>query len=210
MGQKVNPISFRMGISTSCSSVWYASNSKRYSNNLKSDFFIRSYLKKKLRHAYLNDIVIKRRSELVSVIVHSSRPGVIIGKKGSDIEKLRKKLVSFVGGAVDIDIVEVKKPEIAASLISDSISQQLEGRMSFRRVMKKAMQSAMRYGAKGIKVSCSGRLGGADIARAEWYKDGKVPLHKLKADIDYAFSEAFTIYGVIGVKVWVYKGDYII
>lgn len=210
MGQKVNPISFRLGISSTCSSIWYASNSKRYSGNLKSDFFIRSYLKKTLKHAYLDHVVIKRRSELVSVVIHSSRPGVIIGKKGSDIEKLRKKLVSFVGGAVDIDIVEIKKPESSASLISDSISQQLEGRMSFRRVMKKAMQSAMRYGAKGIKVSCAGRLGGADIARTEWYKDGKIPLHKLRANIDYAFSQAFTIYGVIGVKVWVYKGDYVI
>ncbi len=210
MGQKVNPISFRLGVTSSCSSIWYASNASRYIENLKSDVLIRSYVMRKFKYAYVSQVIIKRRSELVSIVIYSARPGVIIGKKGSDIDRLRKKLADFIGGAVDIDIVEVRKPEISAPLIADTICQQLENRMSFRRVMKKAMQSSMRYGAKGVKIACSGRLSGADIARTEWYKDGQVPLHKIKADIEYSFREAFTIYGVIGVKVWIYRGDLVV
>jgi len=206
MGQKINPTGFRLSISRNWNSRWYASN-KDFAGMLAEDIKVREYLKAKLKSAAVSRVVIERPAKNARITIYSARPGVVIGKKGEDIESLKKELSRQLGVPVAVNIEEVRKPEIDAKLIADSITQQLEKRIMFRRAMKRAMQSAMRLGAQGIKIMSSGRLNGAEIARREWYREGRVPLHTLKADIDYATSEAETTYGIIGVKVWVYKGD---
>lgn len=205
MGQKVNPIGLRLGINRTWDSRWYADNA--YGDQLHEDLRLREYVMKELSAAGISKVVIERPSKKIRVTIHSARPGVIIGKKGADIEKLRLKLCQMSGTEVSLNILEVRKPEIDGQLIADNIAAQLERRVAFRRAMKRAVQSAMRLGAKGIRINCSGRLGGAEIARTEWYREGRVPLHTLRADIDYATSTAHTTYGACGVKVWVYKGD---
>jgi small subunit ribosomal protein S3 len=206
MGQKINPNGFRLSVSRNWTSRWYA-NSNDFANMLKEDVEVRNYLKKKLKNASVSKVLIERPAKNARITIFSSRPGVVIGKKGEDIEVLRKELQKRMGVPAHVNIEEIRKPEVDAQLIADSITQQLEKRIMFRRAMKRAMQSAMRLGAQGIKIMSSGRLNGAEIARREWYREGRVPLHTLKADIDYATSEAETTYGIIGVKVWVYKGD---
>jgi len=206
MGQKIHPIGFRLGVARNWTSKWFA-NSKHYAPTLAEDIKVREYLKKKLSHASVAKISIERPAKNARITIHSARPGVVIGKKGEDIETLRGDLRRMMGGDVGLNIEEIRKPEIDAQLIADSIAQQLEKRIMFRRAMKRAMQNAMRLGAQGIKIMSSGRLNGIEIARCEWYREGRVPLHTLKADIDYGFSEAKTTYGVIGCKVWVYRGD---
>ena len=206
MGQKINPNGFRLSVSRNWTSRWYA-NSNDFANMLKEDVEVRNYLKKKLKNASVSKVLIERPAKNARITIFSSRPGVVIGKKGEDIEVLRKELQKRMGVPVHVNIEEIRKPEVDAQLIADSITQQLEKRIMFRRAMKRAMQSAMSLGAQGIKIMSSGRLNGAEIARREWYREGRVPLHTLKADIDYATSEAETTYGIIGVKVWVYKGD---
>ena len=206
MGQKINPTGFRLSVSRNWTSRWYANNND-FANMLKEDVEVRNYLKKKLKNASVSKVLIERPAKNARITIFSSRPGVVIGKKGEDIEVLRKELQKRMGVPVHVNIEEIRKPEVDAQLIADSITQQLEKRIMFRRAMKRAMQSAMRLGAQGIKIMSSGRLNGAEIARREWYREGRVPLHTLKADIDYATSEAETTYGIIGVKVWVYKGD---
>lgn len=206
MGQKIHPTGFRLSVSRNWTSRWYA-NSTDFAKMLQEDVEVRSYLKKKLKNASVSKVVIERPAKNAKITIYSSRPGVVIGKKGEDIEVLRKELQKRMGVPVHVNIEEIRKPEVDAQLIADSITQQLEKRIMFRRAMKRAMQSAMRLGAQGIKIMSSGRLNGAEIARREWYREGRVPLHTLKADIDYATSEAETTYGIIGVKVWVYKGD---
>lgn len=206
MGQKIHPTGFRLSINKGWTSKWYAS-SKNYSATLIEDIKVRDFLKKKLAHASLSRIVIERPAKNARITLFSSRPGVVIGKKGEDIESLRRQLNSMMSVPVTLNIEEVRKPETDAQLISDSIANQLEKRIMFRRAMKRAMQNAMRFGAQGIKIMSAGRLNGIEIARTEWYREGRVPLHTLKADIDYGFSEAKTTYGIIGIKVWVYKGD---
>ena len=206
MGQKVHPIGIRLGITKDWNSRWYA-DSKNYSDNLISDVEIRNELNKKLKHASISKINIERVANGVRVTIHTARPGVVIGKKGEDIEKLKASLSKMTGLPVNINIEEIKKPELDAKLVAESISQQLEKRIQFRRAMKRAVGNAMRIGAEGIKVTVSGRLNGADIARAEWYREGRVPLHTFRADIDYATFEADTTYGKIGVKVWIFKGE---
>ena len=206
MGQKVNPIGLRLGINRTWDSRWYA-NTGEYGKLLHEDIKIRKYLEKELKQAAVSKIVIERPHKKCRVTIHAARPGLIIGKKGADIEKLRKKLTEMTKSDTSLNIVEVRKPEIDAKLVAQSIAQQLERRIAFRRAMKRAVQSAMRLGAEGIRINCSGRLGGAEIARMEWYREGRVPLHTLRADIDYGFSEARTTYGVIGIKVWVFKGE---
>jgi len=205
MGQKVNPIGLRLGINRTWDSRWYAG--KDYASKLLQDIKLREYIFKNLKQAGVARVVIERAANKTSVTIHTARPGVIIGKKGSDIEKLRKDLSKFTGGEVALNIVEVRKPELDAQLVAEGIAQQLERRVSFRRAMKRAVQSALRLGAGGIRVTCSGRLAGAEIARTEWYREGRVPLHTLRADVDYAIARANTTYGVIGIKVWIYKGD---
>lgn len=206
MGQKVNPIGIRLGITRDWNARWYA-DSKTYSDNLISDVEIRNELNEKLKHASISNINIERVANGVRVTIHTARPGVVIGKKGEDIEKLKAALTAKVGLPVNINIEEIKKPELDAKLVGESIAQQLEKRIQFRRAMKRAVGNAMRLGAEGIKVTVSGRLNGADIARAEWYREGRVPLHTFRADIDYAHYEADTTYGKIGVKVWIFKGE---
>ncbi|CAN1485396.1 RpsC Ribosomal protein S3 [Burkholderiaceae bacterium] len=206
MGQKINPNGFRLSVSRNWTSRWYANNND-FASMLKEDVEVRNYLKKKLKNASVSKVLIERPAKNARITIFSSRPGVVIGKKGEDIEVLRKELQKRMGVPVHVNIEEIRKPEVDAQLIADSITQQLEKRIMFRRAMKRAMQSAMRLGAQGIKIMSSGRLNGAEIARREWYREGRVPLHTLKADIDYATSEAETTYGIIGVKVWVYKGD---
>lgn len=206
MGQKIHPIGFRLSVNKGWTSKWYA-NSKNYASTLIEDIKVRDFLKKKLAHASLSRIVIERPAKNARITLYSSRPGVVIGKKGEDIESLRRQLNSMMSVPVTLNIEEVRKPETDAQLISDSIANQLEKRIMFRRAMKRAMQNAMRFGAQGIKIMSAGRLNGIEIARTEWYREGRVPLHTLRADIDYGFSEAKTTYGIIGVKVWVYKGD---
>ena len=206
MGQKIHPTGFRLSVNRNWSSKWYA-NSKNFAPTLKEDIKVREYLKKKLGHASVGKITIERPAKNARITIYSARPGVVIGKKGEDIETLRTDLRRMMGGDVGLNIEEIRKPEIDAQLISDSISQQLEKRIMFRRAMKRAMQNAMRLGAQGIKIMCAGRLNGIEIARREWYREGRVPLHTLRADIDYGFSEAKTTYGVIGIKVWVFKGE---
>ena len=205
MGQKVNPIGLRLGINRTWDSRWYAG--KDYATKLLQDIALRKYVLETLKQAGVARVVIERAASKTAVTIHSARPGVIIGKKGSDIEKLRKDLSKFTGGEVTLNIVEIRKPEMDAQLVADGIAQQLERRVSFRRAMKRAVQSALRLGAGGIRVNCSGRLAGAEIARREWYREGRVPLHTLRADIDYATSRASTTYGIIGVKVWIFKGE---
>jgi len=206
MGQKIHPTGFRLSVSRNWSSRWYASN-KDFAGMLAEDIKVREYLKAKLKNASVSRILIERPAKNARITIYSSRPGVVIGKKGEDIENLKRDLGKQLGVPVAVNIEEVRKPEIDAKLIADSITQQLEKRIMFRRAMKRAMQNAMRLGALGIKIMSAGRLNGIEIARTEWYREGRVPLHTLRADIDYGTSEAKTTYGVIGVKVWVYKGD---
>ena len=206
MGQKVHPTGIRLGISKPWVSTWYA-NTKDYSETLFGDHKVRAFLTKELKAASVSKIVIERPAKSIRVTIHTARPGVVIGKKGEDVEKLRQAVTKLAGVPAQINISEVRKPELDAQLVADSISSQLERRVMFRRAMKRAVQNAMRLGAKGIKVEVSGRLGGAEIARSEWYREGRVPLHTLRADIDYATSSAHTQYGVIGIKVWIFKGE---
>src|SRR5438445_2979903 len=206
MGQKINPTGFRLSVNRDWASKWYA-NSKHFAPTLNEDVKVREYLKKKLAHASVGKITIERPAKNARITIHSARPGVVIGKKGEDIETLRESLRKMMRNEVGLNIEEIRKPEIDAQLVADSIAQQLEKRIMFRRAMKRAMQNAMRLGAQGIKIMSSGRLNGIEIARTEWYREGRVPLHTLRADIDYGLSEAKTTYGVIGVKVWVYKGE---
>jgi small subunit ribosomal protein S3 len=205
MGQKIHPTGFRLAVTRDWSSRWYA-NSKNFAGMLNEDIQVRDYLKKKLKHASVGRVLIERPAKNARVTVYSARPGVVIGKKGEDIDHLRVALQKIMGVPVHVSIEEIRKPELDAQLIADSIAQQLEKRIMFRRAMKRAMQNAMRLGAQGIKIMSSGRLNGAEIARREWYREGRVPLHTLRADIDYATSEASTTYGIIGIKVWVFKG----
>jgi small subunit ribosomal protein S3 len=206
MGQKINPTGFRLAVSRNWGSRWYASG-KEFSRMLGEDLRVREYLKKRLRSASVGRILIERPAKNARITIYSARPGVVIGKKGEDIESLKSHLQKMLGVPVHVNIDEIRKPELDAQLIADSITQQLEKRIMFRRAMKRAMQNAMRLGAQGIKIMSAGRLNGIEIARTEWYREGRVPLHTLRANIDYGFSEAKTTYGVIGVKVWVYKGD---
>ncbi len=205
MGHKVNPIGIRVGINRTWDSRWYSG--RDYAGKLVDDLKLRQYIHERLKAAGISKVVIERAAKSTRVTVYTARPGVIIGKKGADIEKLRQDLSRRAGGEVSLNIVEIRKPEIDAQLVAEGIAQQLERRVSFRRAMKRGVQSAMRLGAKGIRVNVSGRLGGADIARTEWYREGRVPLHTLRADLKYGFAEGLTTYGIIGVKVWIYKGD---
>ena len=206
MGQKVNPVGLRLGINRTWDSRWFASKDE-YGKLLHEDVRIREVLMKMLKQAAISRIIIERPHKKCRVTIHSARPGVVIGKKGADIDKIRKAVAKLTDSEVVINIVEVRKPEIDATLVADSIAQQLERRVAFRRAMKRAVQSAMRLGAQGIRINCSGRLGGAEIARMEWYREGRVPLHTLRADIDYGTATAFTTFGTCGVKVWVFKGE---
>ena len=206
MGQKVNPIGLRLGVNRTWESRWYA-GAGEYAKLLHEDIKIRKMLKERLKNASVSKIVIERPHKKCRVTVHTARPGVVIGKKGSDIETLRKELSKMIDSEVFLNLVEVRKPEIDATLVAESIAQQLERRVAFRRAMKRSMQSAMRMGAKGCKIVCGGRLGGAEIARTEQYNEGSVPLHTLRADIDYGTAEAKTAMGIIGIKVWIYKGE---
>jgi len=206
MGQKVNPIGLRLGVNRTWDSRWYAGK-KEYGKLLQEDIKIRNYLQDKLKQAGVSRIVIERPHKKCRVTIHSARPGVVIGKKGADIEKLRTELGKMSKAEVSLNIVEIRKPETDATLIAENIAQQLERRVAFRRAMKRAVQSAMRLGALGIRINCSGRLGGAEIARMEWYREGRVPLHTLRADVDYGIATAFTTFGTCGVKVWVFKGE---
>jgi small subunit ribosomal protein S3 len=206
MGQKIHPTGFRLSVTRDWSSRWFA-NSKMFPAMLREDIAVRDYLKKKLAHASVGRVVIERPAKNARVTVYSARPGVVIGKKGEDIEQLKLDLQRRMGVPVHVNIEEIRKPETDAQLIADSIAQQLEKRIMFRRAMKRAMQNAMRLGAQGIKIMSAGRLNGAEIARTEWYREGRVPLHTLRADIDYGTSEAKTTYGIIGIKVWVFKGE---
>ena len=205
MGQKVNPIGLRLGIVKTWESKWYAG--KNYAGYILEDFNIRKFLKKKLNHAGISRIEIERSSKRVRLRIYASRPGIIIGKKGSEILLLKQELEKQISHEVMIDIQEVRKPEIDAQLIAESVAQQIIKRVAFRRAMKRGVASAMRFGAMGVKIICSGRLGGAEMARREWYREGRVPLHTLRADIDYGFTEALTTYGIIGIKVFVFKGE---
>jgi small subunit ribosomal protein S3 len=205
MGQKVNPIGFRLGINRTWDSRWFAGND--YARLLHDDLKLRHRLKTRLRGAGVSRIVIERPAKKPRVTIHAARPGVVIGKKGADIEVLRKDLAKLAGAEVSLNIVEIRKPEIDATLVAENIAQQLERRVAFRRAMKRAVQSAMRLGAGGIRINCAGRLGGAEIARMEWYREGRVPLHTLRADIDYGTATAKTTYGTCGVKVWIFKGE---
>jgi small subunit ribosomal protein S3 len=206
MGQKIHPTGFRLVVSRNWASRWYANN-RDYAKMLNEDIEVREYLKKKLKNASVSRVLIERPAKNARITIFSARPGVVIGKKGEDIENLKIQLAKKLGVPVAVNIEEVRKPEVDAQLIADSITQQLEKRIMFRRAMKRAMQNAMRMGALGIKIMSAGRLNGAEIARTEWYREGRVPLHTLRADIEYGTSEALTTYGIIGVKVWVYKGD---
>ena len=206
MGQKINPTGFRLPVTRDWTSRWYAEG-RDFARTLGEDLKVRSFLQKKLRNASVSRILIERPAKNARITIYSARPGVVIGKQGQDIEVLKNEVQKMMGVPVHVNIEEVRRPELDAQLIADSITQQLEKRVMFRRAMKRAMQNAMRLGAKGIKIMSAGRLNGAEIARTEWYREGRVPLHTLRANIDYGFSEANTTYGVIGVKVWVYKGD---
>lgn len=205
MGQKVNPIGQRLNITRTWGSVWYAD--KDYATFLIEDQKIRKFLKKRLNHAALSCVKIERTGEQVRIKIFTARPGIVIGKKGAEIEILKKELEKLTGRKITLDIQEVRRPEADAQLVADNIAQQLARRVAFRRAMKKAVSSALRFGVQGIKISCSGRLGGAEMSRCEWVREGRVPLHTLRADIDYALSEANTTYGIIGVKVWIFKGE---
>ena len=206
MGQKSNPIGLRLQINRTWDSRWYAEG-RDYAGLLKEDITIRKYILKNLPQAAISKVVIERPAKLCRVSIYAARPGVIIGKKGADIEKLRAKLSSMTSSEVKLNIVEIRKPEIDAKLVAQGVADQLIRRVAFRRAMKRAVQSALRLGAEGIKIVCGGRLGGAEIARVEWYREGRVPLHTLRANIDYAETEALTAYGIIGIKVWIFKGE---
>ncbi len=206
MGQKVHPTGIRLGIVKDWTSKWYA-DSKHYADYLNSDLEVRGFLKKKLHQASVSRIQIDRTANTAHITVHTARPGVVIGKKGEDIEALRKEVSQRMGIPVTVSIEEIRKPELDAQLVAESVAQQLERRIMFRRAMKRAVTNSMRLGAQGIKINVAGRLNGAEIARSEWYREGRVPLHTLRADIDYGFAEANTTYGVIGVKVWIFKGE---
>ena len=208
MGQKIHPTGFRLAVSRNWSSRWFATG-EQYAKTLNDDIKVREYLRRKLRSASVGRVLIERPAKNARITIFSARPGVVIGKKGEDIELLKGDLQRLMGVPVHVNIEEIRKPEIDAQLIADSITQQLEKRIMFRRAMKRAMQNAMRLGAQGVKIMSSGRLNGAEIARREWYREGLVPLHTLRADIDYATFEALTTYGIIGVKVWVFKGEVI-
>ena len=206
MGQKVNPIGLRVGINRTWDSRWYAGGDN-YAKIMHEDLRIRAYLEQRLNQAGVSRIVIERPAKKARITIHTARPGVVIGKKGADIEKLRTDLSKMTGSDVHLNIVEIRKPEIDAKLVAEGIAQQLERRVAFRRAMKRAVQSAMRLGAEGIHINCGGRLGGAEIARVEWYREGRVPLHTLRADIDFGTATAKTAYGTCGVKVWVFRGE---
>ena len=206
MGHKVHPIGIRLGISRDWNSKWYA-NKRDFAGYLVADLKVREMLRKRLAQAGISRITIERPEKSARITIHTARPGVVIGKRGEDIEKLRKDVTALMGVPAHINVAEVRKPELDAQLVAESIAQQLERRIMFRRAMKRAVGNAMRLGALGIKVNVSGRLNGAEIARSEWYREGRVPLHTLRADIDYGFAEAHTTYGVIGIKVWIYKGE---
>lgn len=206
MGQKIHPTGFRLGVQRTWTAKWFGTN-RDFAGTLAEDIKVRAFLKKKLAHASVSKVIIERPAKNARITIFSGRPGVVIGKKGEDIELLRSELARMMSVPVHVNIEEVRKPETDAQIIADGIAQQLEKRVMFRRAMKRAMQNAMRLGAQGIKIMSSGRLNGAEIARTEWYREGRVPLHTLRADIDYGFAEAKTTYGIIGVKVWVYKGD---
>ncbi len=206
MGQKVHPTGIRLGIASDWTSKWYA-DKKNFADFLEVDLKVREFLKKKLSSASVSRIQIARPARTAHITIHTARPGVVIGKKGEDIESLRKQVAAMMGIPVHINIEEIRKPELDAQLVAESVAQQLERRIMFRRAMKRAVSNAMRLGAQGIKIHVSGRLNGAEIARSEWYREGRVPLHTLRADIDYGFAEARTTYGVIGIKVWIFKGE---
>jgi small subunit ribosomal protein S3 len=206
MGQKVNPIGLRVGVNRTWDSRWFA-NKRDYGSLLHEDIKIRKFIEKRLQQAGVSRIVIERPAKKARVTIYTARPGVVIGKKGADIEKLRREVTAMTDSEVHLNIVEIRKPEIDAKLVAENIANQLERRVAFRRAMKRAVQSAMRLGALGIRINCGGRLGGAEIARTEWYREGRVPLHTLRADIDYGEATAFTAYGACGVKVWVFKGE---
>jgi small subunit ribosomal protein S3 len=205
MGQKVYPTGFRLGITEEWRSRWFSE--KDYAATLKNDLALRSFLHKRLERAALSKIEIERAGDKVKVVITTARPGIVIGKKGADIEDLRHDLEAIAGGRVTVDVIEVKRPELDAGLVAQAVAEQLEGRVAFRRAMRKAVQSAIKSGAKGIRIQCSGRLGGAEMSRREWYREGRVPLHTLRAKIDYGFTTAATTMGSIGVKVWVYHGE---
>ena len=205
MGQKVSPTGFRLGITEDWRSRWYAD--KDYAKNLENDLAIRAFLKKYLARAAVSKVEIERAGDKIKIIITTARPGVVIGKKGAEIDALRKKLVKIANGPVNVEVVEVKRPELDAVLVAQSIAEQLEGRVAFRRAMRKAVQSARKSGAKGIRIQCSGRLGGAEMSRREWYGEGRVPRHTLRAKIDYGFTTAATTMGSIGIQVWIYHGD---
>ena len=209
MGQKVHPTGFRLGISTDWTSKWYA-DGKNYAKLLNSDLEIRKFLKERLSQASVSRIQIDRPARAAFIVIHTARPGIVIGKKGEDVEKLRKEIAFRMGlnvNNVKINIEEIRKPEIDAQLVSESVAQQLERRIMFRRAMKRSVTNAMRLGALGVKINVAGRLNGAEIARSEWYREGRVPLHTLRANIDYGFAEALTTYGIIGIKTWIFKGE---
>ncbi len=206
MGQKVHPTGFRLGIVKKHRSIWYA-NQRDYADRLNADLEVRDYIEKRLSHASVSRVEIERPAESAKITIHTARPGVVIGKKGEDVEKLRQAVAAKIGVPVHINIEEVRKPDLDAALVAQNVAQQLERRVMFRRAMKRAVQNTMRQGAEGMRIQVGGRLGGAEIARTEWYREGRVPLHTLRADIDYATCEASTTYGIIGVKVWIFKGE---
>lgn len=206
MGQKVHPTGFRLGIIKDWNSIWYA-NSADYPGMLNTDIKVRSYLREKLSHASVSHIQIDRPAKNAKITIHTARPGIVIGKKGEDIDKLRKAVSEMMGIPVTVGVEEIRKPELDATLVAESVAQQLERRIMFRRAMKRAVTNTMRLGAEGIRINVGGRLNGAEIARTEWYREGRVPLHTLRADIDYGTAEANTTYGIIGVKVWIFKGE---
>ncbi|RKZ40698.1 MAG: 30S ribosomal protein S3 [Gammaproteobacteria bacterium] len=208
MGQKVHPTGIRLGIIKDWSSKWYASN-KDYDKYLNTDLKVRNFIKKKLAKASVSEVRIERPARNARIIIHTARPGIVIGKKGEDIDKLRTQVAKMMGIPVHISVEEIRKPEVDAQLVAASVAQQLERRIMFRRAMKRAVANAMRLGAQGIRINVSGRLSGAEIARTEWYREGRVPLHTLRADIDYGLAQAYTTYGVIGIKVWIFKGEII-
>ena len=205
MGQKVNPVGFRLGIIKTWESRWYSD--KKYAEYIREDFNLRKFIKKKLYHAGISKIEIERSTKRIRLRIHTARPGIVIGKKGSEIERLKKELEGKVSQEIMIDIQEVRKPEVDAQLVAENVAMQIERRVAFRRAMKRGVTSAIRFGALGIKIICAGRLGGAEMARTEWYREGRVPMHTLRADIDYGFIEARTTYGIIGVKVFIFKGE---
>ena len=205
MGQKVHPLGFRLGINKTWKSRWYAE--KNYGELLHEDLRIKKFIKQRLFHAGISSIEIERTAERVRIFVRTARPGIIIGKKGAEVEKLKTELMGVTNKEIQLEIVEVRRPELDAQLVAEQVASQLERRVAFRRAMKKAVTSALRLGAKGVRIACAGRLAGAEIARREWYREGRVPLHTLRADIDYGYAESFTTYGVIGVKTWIYHGE---